>query len=204
MALIDHNRLKSKKVRQFLQAFNLNSEADLGKLKSTSVKEGESGFYSHFGEFFIDAPLDVVWQHYTTCSPVKAWNNEHMNLLMLFDRKTENLFYPDAESFPKMEQDILIFINVHFIYGKVKVMVGHEVDFIDENERLIKTNYLENSKSTGSQYIRFYEAGPNRTRIAHDSYYSSNSWFRDRVLYPALHTITIAAFHNNLKKQLLG
>ena len=73
---------------------------------------------------------------------------------------------------------------------------------LDPNKRIIKTNYLENSKSTGSQYIRFEAVSANRTRIVHDTYYKSNSTFRDAILYPFLHGLTIGAFHGNMKKIL--
>ena len=202
MTIPVHSKFGSKRFLEFLKANGIKNASDLNKLKSKSVKAGENGFYSHYGEFFVDAPVDLVWQHYTTCSPAQAWNNKHMDLVLLFDRKTERAYAPDATDFPVMDEGILIFIDVHFIYGKVQVTVGHEVDCIDHDERLIKTNYLENSKSTGSQYIRFYEEGPNRTKVVHDSYYASGSAFRDRILYPTLHSVTIAAFHNNLKRLL--
>ncbi len=203
MTLIDSARLTHSRIDQSFKARSITRVADINMLTSTSVGEKQSGFYEHIGEFSVPAPVERIWNHYLTSSPLEMWNNKFMKFVMLFNRSSEKVYYTDDQSFPQLEKGILIFINVLFLYGKVNIAVGHEIEIIDPEERLIKTNYLENSKSTGSQYIRFVADGKNQSRIIHTSYYSSGSPFRDKVLYPKLHTLTISAFHKNMIRDFL-
>jgi hypothetical protein len=62
--------------------------------------------------------------------------------------------------------------------------------------------YLEGGASKGFQFIRLKEKEDGSTEVAHETFYKSQSDFRDKRLYPYLHGQVISEFHRNVQKRL--
>ena len=204
MSLIDKKRIPFRKVCDVLDKFKLKHVADLYNLKGNGVSEKEPGYLLHTETYFVDAPRKTVFNQYLQISPAKAWTNSRMDFALMFDKNSGKIYYQDHDDFPAMEPNVLTILNLHFFNRLLQLSVGHEIELIDHEEYLIKSNYLESSVSRGSQFLRFFEDEPAKTRIVHDTYYKSDSKFRDRYIYPPAHTITIGAFHANMKQLILG
>ncbi len=69
------------------------------------------------------------------------------------------------------------------------VPVAFEIINISDNNQLVEISYIDNSKSKGEQTIQFSDNGDGYTRIVHRSYFKSESWLRENLLYPYFHKI---------------
>lgn len=200
MTAINRNRIPYKPVLKFLDTYNLVNESDFNQLKTSEADHNTPGFFHHRETYLFNAPLEKVWHAYAHGNPAMAWNNKHMNFAFVFNRNNGKLHYPDEAEVPALVAGSFILLNLKFLFGRLQLVVGHEVAKIDEANRIMQTNYLENSKSNGSQYLRFFAVDENTTRMTQDTHYTSHNWFRDRVVYPTMHTVTISAFHLHMKK----
>ena len=61
---------------------------------------------------------------------------------------------------------------------------------------------MQGGKSQGKQTIFFFPTKNGFTEIIHQTAFKSDSFIRDRYLYPYFHRIAINEFHRNMKKSL--
>lgn len=173
------------------------------KLKSICYEESDPGYYEHLEKYRYDRPLDLVWDAYVKIDPCKAWAGKMIHFKQLYSRDTGEEVFPDQEYTGGMGVGQVIILDLHVLGGAVKLTVGHEVMEVDRSKNLIRICYLENSKSQGSQFIRFEALEDGRTEVSHQTFYRSGSWFRDKIIYPYFHTKAINEFHGNVRKAIL-
>jgi hypothetical protein len=121
----------------------------------------------------------------------------------LYSRTTGEEVFPGQQFKGGMGVGQVIILNLHVFSGAIKLVVGHEVMEVDKSKKLIRICYLENSKSEGSQFIRFKSLSNGKTEVSHKTFYRSGSWFRDKLIYPYFHTKAINEFHGNIRNAIL-
>jgi hypothetical protein len=98
----------------------------------------------------------------------------------------------------------IIILNLNLLWNVACIAVGHEITEVNENEKFIKMCYLEGGASKGYQFIRLKEMEDGSTQVVHETFYKSNSDFRDKRLYPLLHGRIVTEFHRNVEKRLMA
>lgn len=174
------------------------------RLKPVCYLESDPGYHEHLEKYTYDQPLAHVWNTYVRIDPGRAWAGKMIHFDRLYSRASGKEVFPGQEHLGGMGVGQVIILTLHVFWGAVKLTVGHEVMEVDQSKKLIRTCYLENSKSQGSQFIRFTALENGKTEVAHHTFYRSGSWFRDKVIYPYFHTKAINEFHGNVRKAILG
>lgn len=180
----------------------LVSKFDFAKLSSICYQETDPNYHEHLETYTYDEDLDTVWNAYVTVSPEKAWSGRMIHFHRLYSRLTKEEVFPSQVYTGGMGEGQVLILNLHVFNGTIKLQVGHEVMEIDRKKGLIRICYLENSKSEGSQFIRFRSLPDGKTEVSHKTFYRSGSWFRDKVIYPYFHTKAINEFHQNVRNTL--
>lgn len=197
----DYDRLDEVKIRQMLRMFEIDSLSDFNTIKTRCYNAADSSTYrSHTKSYTYDAPMAQVWESYLTAPPHVAWQCLMVDYAFSFAER-QGTIYHNGDTFTGLEEGQLHFLNLNFL-GFFKLAVGHKVTRIDEQNKSIKFCYLENGASQGSQWIRMKALKDGTTKVTHYTRYKSSSQFRDKNLYPTLHTMIINAFHHNIKRNL--
>ena len=87
--------------------------------------------------------------------------------------------------------------------GLYNLAVGLEIIDIDPVNRSITFSYLKGGKSRGEQTIYFITSRKGFTEIIHQTAFKSNSYLRDRYLYPYFHRKAINEFHRNMRNAII-
>ena len=198
---VDLEQIQYPKVREFLKANGLRNPSDFTNLHPVCYDPAAAdSYHSHHEEFLIRQPVDVVWKIYKTIPPVEAWNGDMVSFGLLYGRGNNNLSYLH-DSYDGMEKGQIIILNLRLFWGLLNIAVAHEVAEVNEEKRMIKLCYMAGGASEGSQWITLKETSDGFTLVDHQTFYKSKSMFRDKQLYPGLHTKAIAEFHHNVKRK---
>lgn len=200
-SVIDLDRIAHVKVRKFLHDYNITHAQDFSRIKSICYDPQDTSYYTHQEVFDFNHPIDQVWRAYKTIDPARAWNGDMIHFGLQYSRIDHSIIYAGDNTTSGLQAGQVLILNLKLAGGAIHLCVGHEIKEVNEAEKNIKICYLENSASQGSQFIRLTST-PQGTRVTHDTFYKSNSWFRDRILYPGLHTKALKEFHGNVKKYL--
>ncbi len=199
---IDLNRVKNKQVVSFIHDNGLYQLQDFAELQSFSRSHPDiDAFHHHSKTFHIQKPVDEVWEAYKNIHPKKAWCGKMLQFGLQYCRKQNKLAYIDDE-YKGASVGQIVLIRVKVLGGLARIAVGHEITAVNEEEKYLETSYLLKGKSLGSQRIRLSTCKEGFTNITHHTIYKSKSRFRDKYLYPILHTKAISEFHGNIKRHL--
>jgi hypothetical protein len=200
---INFNRIRSEKTIQYLEKNQLKDEWDLSKILPVCYLEGVTrNFHHHFKTYDLPHAVDKVWDAYVNVPPSIAWGGRRIGFSFSYNPASRLFFYENDAPYKGLKEDQLIFIVIRIFFGLIKIAVTHQVNIIDSDKKLIKLCYVEGGKSAGSQILRFEKTGENSTRVIHETFYKSESDFRDRKIYPFLHERIINQLHRNIKKHL--
>jgi hypothetical protein len=198
---IDFKRILQPKVRQHLAKNSLKSLTELSKLKSLPYDEtSKKKFRKHYIEFLIHADKTLVWETYKTISPQQTWKGEMVSFGIMYSRNKNCVTYPD-DRYTGLEAGQLLFLNLNLFAGLINLAVGHEVVDVDEIKNCVTICYLEHGASVGTQKFWLEGVSSNTTKVIHETWYTSGSWLRDKLLYPGFHTKAISEFHTNVKRK---
>jgi hypothetical protein len=199
---IDLDRIPSKQVVSFIHDNRLYRLKDFAELESFSRSHPDiEDFHHHTKTFYIQKPIEEVWDAYKNIPPRHAWCGNMLKFGLQYCRKQNSLAYVDDE-YKGASVGQIVLIRVKVLGGLAKIAVGHEITAVSEEERMLETCYLLKGKSMGSQRIRLKTTEDGFTEITHHTIYKSGSRFRDKVLYPYLHTKAITEFHANIRNHL--
>ncbi len=199
---IDLARIPSKHVVTFIHDNRLYRLRDFADLESFSRSHPDiEAFNHHTKTFLIEKPIAEVWEAYKTIPPKHAWCGSMLKFGLQYCRKQNSLVYVDDE-YKGAAVGQIVLIRVKVFGGLAKIAVGHEITELNDEERMLETCYLLKGKSMGSQQIRLKATENGFTEITHHTIYKSGSRFRDKYLYPFLHTKAIREFHDNVKNHL--
>lgn len=148
----------------------------------------------------IHAPLEKVWQTYTTTAPNDVWVGPLVNFVLTIDKENQAIHYYDDSDVPAFYEGMMILNYLNFLGHYI--LVGHQVIAIDHENKKIELAYLEGNASRGTQILEFEQKGK-RTKIKHTSLYKSSSAFRDRILYPIFHRLTANEYHRYMRRMII-
>ena len=199
---IDLNQVQQKKLKEFIHSNNLYNVKDFAGLQSFDFNRADiDSFHHHSKTFIVKADIDTVWNTYKSIPPAEAWKGGIVSYGFQYSKPKNQLTYI-TDAYKGIEVGQIVFINVSFIMGLVNIAVGHEITEVNDSEKAFRTAYLNCGKSEGTQQIKLQATPEGYTAVTHHTIYKSDSKFRDKYLYPILHTQAIRAFHNNVKAAL--
>jgi hypothetical protein len=199
---IDFSRLKFPKLKELIRNQMESGVVEFTDLNSTVPKKSDLDTYGFVAdEFFVDHPIEVVFNHYKTANPNEAWDGGSLISLGLgIDKNTGEIFYPN-ESYPGFKVGQVLYLHSS-IWGLKKLSMAQEIVTMDDPNFLIEFSYIENGLTAGIQIMQFSEINKNRTKISHVSRFKGVNRFRDKYLYPYFHSKLVSKFHANLKRSL--
>jgi hypothetical protein len=192
--------IPQRKVRKYIVSREIDKMHDFSAIHSSWKKEiRESDFNVNEKIFYLSYNLSNVWKCYSHANPVETWNGKSMSLGLLISKESNSAIYTKSSAFPEIDTGQVYFLNLRLIKGLFNVPVAFEIINIDRNHQIEEISYIDNNKSLGKQTIQFFDNGDGRTRIVHRSYFKSESWLRDKLLYPYFHRKFIKEFHGNMR-----
>jgi hypothetical protein len=198
---IDFSRIRQPKLKQFLQKHGLVCSHSLAKIKCTNYNETlEREYFTHSKSFSIQADIDTVWNTYKTIRPDEILRGSMVSFGFMYCRKSDRVTFSD-DQYHGLAAGQVLFLHLNLFSNMVNLAVGHEVTSVNDAEKNFQTCYLEQGVSAGSQHIQLNAISKTTTEVVHVTRYRSGSLFRDKVLYPSLHTRAITEFHSNVKKK---
>ncbi len=197
---IDWQQIRQEKIKSYLLKNGLTTPAGLSGMKPLCYSEAYADTYrKHFQSFLIERDIDSVWQTYATIHPRDAWNGKMIGFGLQYARGGNRIDYLN-DPYTRMEKGQIIILQLSLLWGLVKIPVAHEVAEIDEARKTIKMCYMQGGASEGSQWIALKKTPEGFTEVSHLTFYKSKSAFRDKILYPPLHTRAIKEFHGNVRR----
>lgn len=197
---VDLERITTKKLKKSLLKTQLFMVDNIMNLSPTCPMMEDSTHYFHNYTVYFDAPIDSVWKAYNTISPSEAWNSKIISFGFAYARESGQLFYED-EVFDHLEEGQIQFLSLRYLGGIFKLTNALELTNIDEESKSLQFCYVRYGKSQGTQIIKLIEED-GKTKVMHDTYYKSDSKFRDKRLYPYFHKITVEDLHDNIGEAL--
>jgi hypothetical protein len=174
---------------------------DFSSIHASCKKDiNESDFNINEKVFYLKYSLSKVWECYSLGNPLKTWNGPRIGLGLLITKCSKSVKYAKSSIFPEIDTGQVYFLNLRLLKGLINLPVAFEVINIDRIQHLLEISYLNDNKSRGKQSIQFFDNGDGRTRIVHMSYFKSESWVRDDLLYPYFHKRFIKEFHRNMRQ----
>ncbi len=199
--MIDLNRIKSKKVKEFLIDNRLTEHINLKNYRSVGYNIDQADTYSrHFKTFVVKENIEDVWNTYKNIHPSEAWNGNMVSYGMGYCRRQDKVSYLE-DIYTGMEAGQIIFLNLN-IFGITNLAVAHEIKEVNEPEKFFKLSYMSHGKAEGSQWIRLVSTPEGHTEVQHETLYKSDSAFRDKHIYPMFHTKAISEFHSSVNKKI--
>ncbi|MEP6735006.1 MAG: hypothetical protein ABJA70_05775 [Chryseolinea sp.] len=200
-ASIDLGRIKQKKVKKFISAYGLHTTSGFTKMRPAGYDASfKSTYRKHHKTFLVRQPVDLVWQAYKTIHPREAWNGQMVSFGLQYSTVKNKLQYLQDE-FHGLEAGQIIILNLRLLWGALNIAVAHQVVEVNDKDKTIKLSYMVGGASEGSQWISMKETPEGFTEVTHDTMYRSKSAFRDKTLYPGLHTKAIKEFHASVNQK---
>lgn len=197
---VDVERIAPKKLRKSIIESQLFMVDNIIDLSPTCPQIEDSTHYYHNYTVYFDAPIDSVWKVYNTLNPAEAWNSKIISFGFAYFRESGDFLY-EGESFDQLTEGQIQFLNLRYLWGIFKLNNALELIEINEDSKMLRFCYVKYGKSEGTQIITLVEEGE-QTKVIHDTYYKSDSKFRDKRLYPYFHKITVKDLHENVEKAL--
>jgi hypothetical protein len=197
---VDLGKIKQKKVKEFISSYCSKESTDFTKMRPVCFDPAvKASYHAHHESFLIKRDIEYVWNTYKTIHPKDAWKGEMVSFGLQFSRRSNKISYIN-DNYTGLEKGQVIILNLRLFWGLMNIAVAHEVADVNEKDRSIKLCYMEGGASEGSQWITLHETDEGFTNVSHQTFYKSNSNFRDTRLYPRLHTKAIKEFHDNVKR----
>lgn len=175
---------------------------DFANLRPLCYEKSDSSAYRrHSRSFLVEANLEKVWRVYTSIHPKDTWRGNMVTFGCQYSRGNNMITYLN-DDFEGLNVGQVLFMNLRLLGGLVNIPVSHEIMEVNEKEHYIKICYLEKGAAQGTQWIRFFSTPEGFTRIVHETRYRSNSRFRDKYLYPGLHSKAITEFHRHIRDRM--
>ena len=201
---IDMSRIPQEKVRSLIEdQFTGNQKQDFKEVRSTYHKGQDMHGYRFLeSAYYVRENPERVWQTYQVTSPAESWNGSMVSFGLLISKWENTVMYRNDLHYAGIDTGQVFYVNLKILKGLYNLAVGLEIVNIDSVQRSITFSYLKGGKSRGEQTIYFVCTRKGYTEIIHRTAFRSNSFLRDRYLYPYFHRIAINEFHRNMKRCL--
>jgi hypothetical protein len=199
---IDLSKIRHKAVKKYIYTNGLHQLDDFARIMHSCSTGADTIKYNrHLKLFLFKESLEKVWEAYKTIGPVKTCTGSFLGFGLQYSRSNHKITYHEDDH-GVIEKGQIIILNLRLLWNMISLAVGHEITEVNESEKYIKMCYLEGGASKGFQFIRLKEKEDGSTEVAHETFYKSQSDFRDKRLYPYLHGQVISEFHRNVQKRL--
>jgi hypothetical protein len=199
---IDLSKIRHKAVKKYIHNNGLHQLDDFARLMHSCSTSADTIKYNrHLKVFLFKEGLEKVWEAYKTIGPVETCSGSLLGFGLQYSRNNHKITYHEDDH-GEIEKGQIIILNLRLLWNMISLAVGHEITEVNESEKYIKMCYLEGGASKGFQFIRLKEKEDGSTEVAHETFYKSQSDFRDKRLYPYLHGQVISEFHRNVQKRL--
>jgi hypothetical protein len=200
-SLIDFLRIRQKSVHTLFGRNKIQTLKHLADLQSFCYDPAHSRkYHKHLKTFRISAPVEKVWDTYKTISPQETWKGRMVSFGVMYSRRKNQVTFED-DVYQGIEPGQLIFLNLNLFGNVAHLAVGHEIVDVYDDLKQIKICYVQNGASVGTQRIQIREVRGTETEVIHETWYTSGSWLRDKILYPIFHARAISEFHHNVKRK---
>lgn len=200
-AAIDLAKVRQKQVRKFLNNFGLHSTSGFTRMQAAGYcpLDGTT-YHKHHKKFIVRQRPDLVWDAYMKIHPRDAWTGNMVSFGLQYCTKLNRVMYLHDECAGIQEGQIII-LNLRLLWGALNIAVAHQIAEVNHRDMMFKLCYMVGGASAGSQWISLRPTVDGNTEVSHDTFYKSNSNFRDTKLYPALHTKAITEFHESVRRK---
>jgi hypothetical protein len=200
---IDLTRIPQKKVRALIGAYTEGNSLPFNRLEPTYRKgQNLKGYHFLESDYWVKENPATVWKTYQVTSPAQSWNGHMVSFGMLVSKRQNRIQYRNDPYFSGIDTGQVFFVNLKIMKGLYNLAVGLQIVEIDTLNHTIRFSYLKGGKSMGQQQISFVPTRKGYTHIVHRTVFKSDSYVRDRYLYPYFHRIAINEFHRNMRKVL--
>jgi len=193
---VDLEQIHYKNLRKSLLKTKLHLAENIHKLIPTCPNLEDTNYSFHTTTFYYEQSIDSVWNAYKMINPTDAWKGKITHFGFAFNRKNGNFLYQE-EAFEGLKEGQIQFLYLKYFGGLFKLNIAHELIRLDEESKEMQFCYLKYGKSQGTQIITLETIG-NLTKVTHNTYYKSESKFRDKRIYPYFHQKTIQELHANV------
>jgi len=199
---VDLERIPQKKVRKYFEGLSDKGVQSLSTLTPQCFIPNDSSQYSYHEKIYlVEAPIEKVWPVYKNTHPAQAWNGKMVSFGLLYDKTKDQISYAD-DPYPSIIPQQLLFVHLKIMGGLYKLALALEINRIEDDAKLLEFCYVEYGKSQGTQRITL-SPQDGKTQIIHSTYFKSDSKFRDKRLYPKLHTKAIDEYHKSIKQLVM-
>lgn len=196
---INYTKIKQQKIQEYLHIQEKENHSLLDIKPSLQKNSDIKGFRKQIKEYFVKGSLKEVWEHYLVTSPSDSWNSKKVSFGMLFSKNEKKVSYKN-DHVSKIDTGQVVYLNLKLFSGLANVASVFEFIRIDVKRKILEFSYIEGNITKGKQQLQFIETQNGNTQIIHSSFYKSNSYLRDRLIYPYFHTRLINEFHRNMKR----
>jgi hypothetical protein len=197
---IDFNKIKHKEVKKLIEAQKKNGVSTFEDLRETYFPgEDLSKHKIHIKEFFVEGPVESVWEHYLVADPSEVWNGNMISFGLMVSEKSNEIVYPD-EKCSAAEVGQVFYVCLNIIGSFLKIAVTHKIIGIDHENKIMTLSYVEGGETVGKQDIQLSKTESGNTKITHKTFFIGQPGFREKWLYPYFHTKAINEFHANMRK----
>jgi len=194
----DTKKMSYKKVIKYLKNDELKNLTYFSEIQpSLNDSSNICNFYFHNGTYTVNANVDSIWQICITTSPSQLWKGKMLGLSCVYNINTNRMFYHSDQHFDTLETNQIYFINLRInrFFNVAAALIVTNVDYV---KKQIEFTYIKGNKSIGKQIVSLIGTDKNKTKIIHDTYYKSNSKFRDKRFYARFHQIAITDLHKRI------
>jgi len=199
---VDLNRIKQPAVQKLISRHISEGMDDFDDIVST-YKQGDdlSKYLIHTETYHYPLERDKVFEKYISQNPSEAWNGKLLSFGMLVSKSTKSVLFPGGK-YEGAQTGQVLYLNLNMLMGMIKLAVAHEIIGVNRKEKYMDLSYVVGADSVGVQHIKFVDDGDGSTTVEHITYYTGDSMFRAKYIYPYFHTKVINDYHNNMKLAL--
>jgi len=177
------------------------------------------GWRKHTYHTIYDGTVEEVFMAITQTDARLAWNGNNSSFQFLFRTQEKQLLAADklynsgankidAPIYPRAGD--LVFLELMFVGKLTKIPVAFKIETMElasaKNSARLSFSYVKQNLTQGVQNIYLYERLNNErkrvTGVIHETYFKSDSDFRDKVLYRHFHKIAIKNYHEKMNNRL--
>ncbi|MDN4165679.1 hypothetical protein QWY31_09205 [Cytophagales bacterium LB-30] len=197
---IDLFKIPQQKIREFIAQQKANDIHFFSEIKASVYNFNESiHFRKHRRTYRLHDNTARVWEVYNMANPSESWKGKRVSFGLVCSKKDSALIYRNG-AFNGLETGQVFYINVGVMAGLENLAVAFEIVTIDPENKIIEFSYVKGGKSEGIQRLQFIEKRNGHTKVIHTSLFKSDSYMRDRFLYPFFHSKVIKEYHKNMKR----
>ena len=196
---VDLSRINQPAVKKLIERHISEGMDNFDHIVSTYNKGDDlSKYLIHTETYHYPIERDLVFDKYISENPSDAWNGKLLSFGALVSKRTHSVLYPGG-AYEGAKAGQVLYLNLHLLNGLIKLAVAHEIIGVNHEEKYMDLSYVVGADSVGMQHIKFVANGDGTTTIEHITYYTGDSMFRAKYIYPYFHTKVVNDYHNNMK-----